>query len=248
MSDSHPRSSASPDAGPAPDTSATQISERTARTISRRWPLISGIVAVVLVAGLGALIAYRQENLPVAFDMPWMEEIVEHRHPAWEVPALLMDHIGGGIFGVFIVPIGIIVALALLRRFWSAVYFTAATVLSAGVVQVLKNVYARPRPEDILVASDLGSFPSGHTANAATMAVVLGFILQRAWVWVAGVAYTILMMLSRNYLGAHWLSDTIGGLILGAAVALIVWAPLAHRLHREREHFAARRIRTVARA
>jgi membrane-associated phospholipid phosphatase len=46
--------------------------------------------------------------------------------------------------------------------------------------------------------------------------------------------WALAMALSRTYLGAHWLSDTIGGLILGAGVAVIVWAPLAYRLARER--------------
>ena len=213
---------------------AARTAERNAHVVSARWPLISGAVAVLLVAGIGALIAYRQGNLPFEFDTEWMEEVIEHRNPAWEVPALLMDTIGGGAFGIFVVPIVIIVLLCIVRRFWSAVYFTAATVVSAGLVQVLKNIYDRPRPEEILVTADIGSFPSGHTANAATMAVVLGFILQRVWVWVAGVAYTILMLLSRTYLGAHWVSDTVGGLVLGAGVAVILWAPFARKLHEER--------------
>ncbi len=213
---------------------AAATAARNARVVSARWPLISGIVAVLLVAGLGALIAYRDGNLPFEFDTEWMEEIIEHRNPAWEVPALLMNSIGGGVFGVFVLPIVIIVLLCIVRRFWSALYFAAATVVSAGIVQVLKNIYDRPRPTDILVTADIGSFPSGHTANAATMAVVLGFILQRVWVWVAGVAYTILMLLSRTYLGAHWLSDTLGGLVLGAGVAVMFWAPFARRLHEER--------------
>jgi undecaprenyl-diphosphatase len=67
------------------------------------------------------------------------------------------------------------------------------------------------------------------------MAVVLAIILRRTWVWVAGVVYVILMLLSRTYLGAHWLSDTVGGLLLGAGVAVIVWAPIANRLYRENE-------------
>ena len=208
--------------------------EREAAKVSRRWPLISGAIAVLLVAGMGALIAYRAGNLPFDFDTEWMEEIVEHRSPLWEFPALVMNHVGGGIFGALILPLLIIATLCILRRFWAALFFAIASVLSAGLVQLLKNIFERPRPEEILVAADLGSFPSGHVANAATMAVVLGFIVRRLWVWIAGLAYTIVMLLSRNYLGAHWLSDTIGGLVLGAAVAVIVWAPLAHKLYRER--------------
>ena len=207
---------------------------REAARVSRRWPLISGAVAVLLVAGLGAIIALRG-NLPSEADAEWMEEILEHRSPLWEAPALLMDHIGGGIFGVFVVPLLIIAVLCFFRRFVSALYFLIATVLSAGIVQLLKNIFERPRPEDILVVSDIGSFPSGHSANAATMAVVLGFIIRRLWVWVAGIAYTVLMVLSRTYLGAHWITDTIGGVILGSAVAVIVWAPFAYRLHQERK-------------
>lgn len=213
---------------------ATARAERNARVVSRRWPLISGAIALLLVAGLGGIIAYREGNLPYAFDTEWMSEIIEHRNPAWEVPAQLMNTIGGGIVGIAVIPILVIVPLLAARLRFAAIYFAGATIASAVIVQVLKNVYDRPRPEQILVTADIGSFPSGHTANAATMAVVLGFILQRAWVWVAGVAYTVLMLLSRTYLGAHWLSDTVGGLVLGVAVAVILWAPFAHRLQRER--------------
>jgi membrane-associated phospholipid phosphatase len=70
-------------------------------------------------------------------------------------------------------------------------------------------------------------------ANAATMAVALAILMQRTWVWAAGVVYVVAMMLSRTYLGAHWLSDTVGGLLVGAAVAVLLWAPLALRLQRE---------------
>jgi membrane-associated phospholipid phosphatase len=205
-----------------------------AARISRRWPLISGIVAAVLVAILGTIIFIRG-NLPSEMDAEWMEDIIEHRSVWWEVPSLLMDHIGGGIVAVYVIPLAIIAILCIFRRFWSALYFLAATVVSAGLVQLLKGIFDRPRPEDMLVVSDLGSFPSGHSANAATMAVVLGFIVRRLWVWIAGTLYVVAMVLSRTYLGAHWLSDTIGGVVLGVAVAVIVWAPLAYKLHLERK-------------
>ncbi|MEO7349227.1 MAG: phosphatase PAP2 family protein, partial [Terrimesophilobacter sp.] len=61
-------------------------------------------------------------------------------------------------------------------------------------------------------------------------------IFRETWLWYAGVIYTLAMAFSRTYLGAHWLSDTIGGALIGAGIAVIVWAPLASRLIRERKH------------
>lgn len=212
----------------------TSTPERHSARVSRRWPIVSGGIAVLLVAALGAIIAYRDNNLPFSFDVAFLGELVEHRSPFWDVPAFVTNNIGGGIVGIFVVPFVIAVLFLVFRMKWAALYFLIATIVSAGLVQLLKNIFDRPRPQDILVTSDLGSFPSGHTANAATMAVVLALVLRRAWIWAAGAAYTVIMLLGRTYLGAHWLSDTVGGLVLGCGVALIVWAPLAHRLHLER--------------
>jgi undecaprenyl-diphosphatase len=203
------------------------------RRVQRLWPLVSAFAVLVVAVLIGALVMLRGAGNPLGVDTEWMDEIIEHRSPIWEVPSLAMNYLGGGLIGVFIVPIAIIVALCLFRRFWAALYFAVATILSAGLVQLLKGIFGRARPEDILVHADFGSFPSGHVANATTMAVVLAIVLRRSWVWVVGVVYVILMLLSRTYLGAHWLSDTFGGMLLGAGVAVIVWAPIANRLYRE---------------
>lgn len=201
-----------------------------AHTVARFWPVLSASVALALVLIMAGIIALRPTE-PFALDLEWMSEIVEHRSPFWTVPALIMNTLGGGLIGVVIVPVGIVVVLVLFRRPWAALYFAIAAALSATCVQVLKVTVGRARPEEILVQSDPGSFPSGHTANAATTAVALGFIfLPRIWVWVAGSAYAVAMALSRTYLGAHWLSDTVGGLLLGAGIAVLVWAPLAFKL------------------
>lgn len=203
----------------------------TARTISRRWPLISGITGVAAVLVLGAIIAVRG-NTALEADTEWMDEILEHRHPAWEIPSLVMNFIGAGWFA-FAVPIVAIVVLLIRRDKWSALYVALAVGISAALVQGIKAFFERPRPLDQLVLIDSGSFPSGHTANAATLAVVAAILVPKLWVWIAGPIYVVVMLLSRTYLGVHWLSDTIGGLVLGAAVAIVIWAPLASRLHRE---------------
>ena len=60
-----------------------------------------------------------------------------------------------------------------------------------------------------------GSFPSGHVARAAFLA---GVAHVPAWLAVSLVA---LMMLTRVYLGEHWPSDVLGGLLLGVLVAQV---------------------------
>jgi membrane-associated phospholipid phosphatase len=203
--------------------------------VARRWPIVSGAVALLVVGLLALVLVLRgQGSLPFSFDEEWMEEVLENRNTFWEAPSLLMNYLGGGFVAVFVIPLLVIGLLLLFRRPWAALYFLASIVASAAVVQILKSAVGRARPEEMLVVSDFGSFPSGHSANAATLSVALGIIFVRVWIWVAGSVYTVLMMASRTYLGAHWLSDTIGGLLLGAGVAVLLWAPFAARLYRER--------------
>ena len=198
---------------------------------------------------LGVVIMARSGGLPFAFDEEWAEELFGLRGPVGDVFAYFMNALGGGVVGVFAVPVLVAMALLIMRRPWGALYFVLASAATAGVVQVLKNLFGRARPEDIIVTSDFGSFPSGHVANAAAIAVALGVIVPIVWVWVAGGIYTVLMAVSRTYLGAHWLSDTLGGALVGAGVALVLWAVLATPLERERLAWIARvSLRNAARA
>ncbi|WP_158862477.1 phosphatase PAP2 family protein [Leifsonia sp. AG29] len=219
-----------PDRPPSPD---DKEAVRQAARISTVWPVVSASVAILVTVLVGAIIAFRPHE-PFTFDIQWMDEIIEHRSPFWTVPALFFNYAGGSIYGSVIIPVLIFLLLLAFRRPWGAVYFAVASALSGICVQILKNIVDRSRPTTILVHVDTGSFPSGHTANAATMVVVLGILFPRVWVWCAGAVWAVLMAISRTYLGAHWLSDTIGGLLLGAGVAVIVWAPLAYRLAKER--------------
>jgi membrane-associated phospholipid phosphatase len=205
------------------------------RRIRRRWPIISGGIAIALAALLGVLAVLRDG--PFDLDERWMSELLEERTPWLDVPALLLDWLGGGIVGVFVVPTGLALLLVALKRPWAAFYSVTAAVLSAAVVQLLKNLLGRQRPLDILVVADFGSFPSGHVANAATLAVtfiiIFGLSRRRWWVWMLGIVYIVTMALARTYLGAHWITDTIGGTLIGVGVAVMVAVPFAVKLGQE---------------
>lgn len=209
----------------------TQLSPPTARKVTNRWPWISGLGAIALTVALGLIIALREA--PFSLDTEWMEEIVEHRSPLWEVPAFIMDYIGGHWIAVFLIPIGGAVLLYFVRGKWTAIYYLGAAAISGAVVQLLKVTFGRARPEDFLFVIESGSFPSGHTANAATLAVTLALVIGRWWPWAVGALYTVVMALSRTYLGVHWVSDTVGGALVGIGVAFVLWAPFASRLSKE---------------
>jgi undecaprenyl-diphosphatase len=114
------------------------------------------------------------------------------------------------------------------------VFFITAEIASAATVQLLKHLFGRARPEEIIVISDFGSFPSGHVANAATLATAAFILFPRLLVAIIGAAWVILMAISRTALHAHWLSDTIAGAMIGAGVVLIVAGFFAPLLWRER--------------
>jgi hypothetical protein len=110
-----------------------------AKRVAGRWPLVSGLVALALAFGLGALIVVRDKGLPLTVDVEWMRELIEHRAPIWKSLSLVMDSLGGGVVAVFILPVGIAAALFLAKRPWAAGYYLVATVVAGGLVQLLSR-------------------------------------------------------------------------------------------------------------
>jgi membrane-associated phospholipid phosphatase len=125
-------------------------------------------------------------------------------------------------------PVRIAIAglLAFRRWWWHLAAFAAAMVISEVLIGLLKGVYSRARPLAPLVATSGASFPSGHAVAASVTAVAAVIALvpagrRRAWWAAAAVVFSILMGLSRAYLGAHWLSDAAAGIFLGTSCALV---------------------------
>lgn len=113
---------------------------------------------------------------------------------------------------------------------WLAIASLGASVLNV----LLKSVFARERPA--LLDSELlpgsFSFPSGHAFLSAAIYLTAGALLTqviakpatRAIVLAAAVLVTVLIGLSRVYLGVHYPSDVLAGWTLGLCWAALCWA------------------------
>ncbi|WP_247631030.1 phosphatase PAP2 family protein [Microbacterium croceum] len=202
--------------------------------MNRSTMLWWGAGFLALATALGAAVVFGLTE-PPGVDVWWNATIAAHRADWMLAVARLTNEIGGGWIAVFVVPLLVIVAFLLARRWRTAVFAAICFAASAGAVQLLKQLFGRARPEDMLVVSDFGSFPSGHTANAATIALVLWLVFPRVWIAIGGAVWILVMALSRTILSVHWATDTLGGALVGAGVVLVLGAWLLPWVLQRRE-------------
>jgi undecaprenyl-diphosphatase len=136
-----------------------------------------------------------------------------------------------------------VVLLVVRRRRMEAVFLVIALVGTLVLNDWLKLLVQRPRPgfDWAQVWPETG-FPSGHSMNSFVVyfaiALVIWRLRGRRVGTVALVLATVLAVgvgVSRIYLGAHWLTDVIGGYLAGALWLLILvgaWALVSRLCHR----------------
>ncbi len=133
------------------------------------------------------------------------------------------------------------VALMLVLPFWRRQLHLAPVVLIAAVLgtvftHALKIGLGVPRPAGVLpveafhsvgALSTTGSFPSGHSQTALTLAAVAIAATERRALWLAAAALGVCIALSRVVVGMHWPVDVAvgaaGGLICTALARRVVF-------------------------
>ncbi|MDD4921977.1 MAG: phosphatase PAP2 family protein [Bacteroidales bacterium] len=141
-------------------------------------------------------------------------------------------------FGAFVLIAPIIMIMALFKyRF--ALMAIAASVLASIFVQILKRVVWTDSPRPKVVFQDLyelhyvenvhlhssHSFPSGHTAGAFALFIVLALINKRPVFQFLFLMMAVLVGYSRMYLSQHFLIDVVVGSLVGtvSAFACYFW-------------------------
>ena len=121
--------------------------------------------------------------------------------------------------------------------------FLVVTAIGGGLVDsAVKILVDRPRPvvEEPLAHAFGKSFPSGHAMSSTVTygALLLAFLpaIPRPWRWLAWTCTTLLVgsiSLSRLFLGVHFVSDVVGGVVLG--LAWLIGSAAAFKIWRSEE-------------
>ncbi len=205
------------------------------------------IAAALLILAFGQLAAEVLEGETLAFDEAVLLAMREPGDPAEPIGPAWFDEAARDItaLGSF-ACLGLLLAAAtgylLLRRKRATALLLVVTVVGGTIVStLLKYIFARPRPDVVMPAARVftASFPSGHATMSAITFLTVAALLARseaepglkAYVLALGVALTVLVGLSRVYLGVHYPTDVLAGWCLGAAWGAMCWG-IANRLQR----------------
>ncbi len=198
--------------------------------------LIGGaVIAIIGVIGFAQLAEHVLEGGTQAFDVAILQWLHAHQHPLITQLMIEMTYLGTG--SVVVVVVGV-AALFLwhTEHKHSARLLLAATIGNIVLNSALKLVYHRARPavfawQTTAVSS---SFPSGHAMSATVVYGTVAYLVMRLqkhrWAKMltlgAAVLLILLICLTRLYLGVHYPSDVIGGIIVGLAWAAFCMATL----------------------
>ncbi|MDB5944146.1 MAG: superfamily protein [Ramlibacter sp.] len=157
-----------------------------------------------------------------------------------------------GSVGVMLPLVVAVAAWLAFKRCWrTAGYWVATAASTELMVQVLKRTLGRDRPLAMYQGVEQYSFPSGHATISAVVLACLAFLLTRGqsrrWriaIGATAAVYVALVGFSRLYLGAHWMSDVLGGFSFGLAAAAL--SAMVYTQHRVQEPVRPKRLALVA--
>jgi len=200
----------------------------------QRKAYLFGMVATLSMLGfiIIATAVYKHAGFIAVFDHAVAGFVSEYRH-AWLTPWVIRLTDLNGFLGATYLSLMILVLFALKGWYQALFRYLVITLGATGWFALIKALIQRTRPEPTLLETGGYAFPSGHTTMATAMALGLALIvashtassaLRRSWIILA-LLWASAIGLTRLYLGVHWASDVLGGMLLGTwwVTALFYW-------------------------
>jgi len=123
----------------------------------------------------------------------------------------------------------LVVAFAAYRRWRAGIAVLLAIVGAALFVPLVKSILQRPRPTALYSGAEAFSFPSGHATLSMTIFGIIAVVFAdgrplrtRFAIYMSAAVLIGAIALSRVYLGAHWPSDVVAGILFGLAMVSVV--------------------------
>jgi membrane-associated phospholipid phosphatase len=166
--------------------------------------------------GFAELVEELREGEPFVFDEPILLFAHEMASAGFDRAFLLFSALGYE-WGVVPVDIALVLVLALRKRAREGLFAGLALGGSALLNLATKQLFARERPSlwESISPEDTFSFPSGHAMGSMTLAWVCLLLAWRTpWRWpvtIVAMLFTVIVGLSRVYLGVHYPSDILAG-------------------------------------
>lgn len=160
-------------------------------------------------------------------DIAYHDLLAAGRTESHNMIMLFITRIGDPV-SLLLISIFVLGILWLLKRPLSIIHLSVSMVIASGAVIILKHLFGRIRPVG-LIAENGYSFPSGHALVSAVFFPLVHYIFkeyfksgwQRALFSILIFGFMIAIMWSRLYLGVHYISDVLGGLLIGLSITAI---------------------------
>ena len=201
--------------------------------------LLGAFALVAITLALMALVGNVLEGDTQQFDERLLKSLrkadapAEPLGPPWLTLAAFDITALGGPTVLGLTVLGVTGYLLLHGLYRNALFVLTASVGGWIINDVLKVLFARPRPSIVPHLREVSSlsFPSGHALTSAVVFLTLGTLLMRVakkplakWYCIAvAMGVTALVGASRVYLGVHYPSDVVAGWLIGLSWALICW-------------------------
>lgn len=199
-----------------------------------KWQLTHALFISFLSAICFGILALLVSDKKIAhFDTAIISFIQGLESPALTNIMKFFTFIGGGIPVVVVTIIILLVLYKILYHRRELILFTWVVIGSALLNEMLKLVFHRARPTLHRIVDANGfSFPSGHSMAAFSLYGILAFLLWRhlsttlgrGTLIVFSSVMTLMIGISRIYLGVHFPSDVLGGFLAsGCWLAISIW-------------------------